>query len=152
MLNSLFALALMLFVFSPQSSQTPPASPPPAATPAQSTAPPATPAISVIPVEAARMVNPVTPTPESQARAKQIYGYDCEMCHGATGNGKGAVAVDMQLTTTNFTDPAALKNRTDGELFYIIKNGEGKMPGEGDRAKPDEMWNLVIYIRSFSKQ
>lgn len=98
------------------------------------------------------MVNPVTPTPESQARAKQIYGYDCEMCHGATGNGKGAVAVDMQLTTTNFTDPAALKNRTDGELFYIIKNGEGKMPGEGDRAKPDEMWNLVIYIRSFSKQ
>jgi hypothetical protein len=24
------------------------------------------------------------------------------------------------------------------------------MPGEGSRAKPDEVWNLVIYLRSFS--
>ncbi|HVC90359.1 MAG TPA: cytochrome c [Acidobacteriaceae bacterium] len=152
MLNPLFALALMLFVLSPQAPQTPPASQQPAAAPAQAAAPPATPAISVIPVEAARMVNPVTPTPESQARAKTIYGYDCAMCHGANGDGKGEVATDMKLTTKNFTDPAALKNRTDGELFYIIKNGQGQMPGEGTRAKPDEMWNLVIYVRSFAKQ
>jgi hypothetical protein len=28
----------------------------------------------------------------------------------------------------------------------------GEMPSEGDRAKPDEIWNLVIYIRSFAKK
>lgn len=149
MLNPLFALALMLFVLSPQAPQTPQASPQPAA---QATVPPATPAIAVIPVEAARMVNPVTPTPESQAHAKTIYGYDCAMCHGANGDGKGAVATDMNLTMKNFTDPAAMKNRTDGELFYIIKSGQGQMPGEGDRTNPGEMWNLVIYVRSLSKQ
>jgi hypothetical protein len=40
---------------------------------------------------------------------------------------------------------------TDGQLFYIIKNGQGKMTGEGDRAKPDDMWNMVVLVRSFSK-
>ncbi len=152
MLNPWFALALMFFMLSPQAPQTPQASQQPAAAPAQAITPPATPAISVIPVEAARMVNPVTPTPESQARAKQIFGYDCAMCHGANGDGKGAVATDMNLTMKNFTDPAVLKNRTDGELFYIIKSGQGQMPAEDDRAKPDEMWNMVIYVRSLSKQ
>jgi hypothetical protein len=24
------------------------------------------------------------------------------------------------------------------------------MPSEGDRAKPDEIWNLVIYVRKLS--
>jgi len=37
-------------------------------------------------------------------------------------------------------------------MFYIIKNGKGDMPPEGERAKPDDIWNLVNYIRSFSKK
>jgi hypothetical protein len=28
----------------------------------------------------------------------------------------------------------------------------GEMPSEGERAKPDEIWNLVIYVRSFAKK
>jgi hypothetical protein len=33
---------------------------------------------------------------------------------------------------------------TDGELFYIITNGRGKMTGaEGDRTKEEVRWNLV---------
>jgi mono/diheme cytochrome c family protein len=114
---------------------------------------PATPtAASVIPVDAARMVNPVKPTPESQTRAKKIYGYDCALCHGANGDGKGEVVADMKLSLKDYTDPATLKDMTDGELFYIIKNGKGQMPGEGDRAKPEEMWNMVILVRSFAKK
>jgi len=105
-----------------------------------------------IPPEAKRMVNPVKPTPESQAHAKKVYGYDCAMCHGENGNGKGDLVADLKLVVKDYTDPAALKDMTDGELFYIIKNGRGKMPGEGDRAKPDDMWNMVILVRSFSKK
>ena len=56
------------------------------------------------------------------------------MCHGATGDGKGDVAADMNLK--DYRDPDALKDLTDGELFYIIKNGKGEMPSEGDRASP----------------
>jgi len=110
------------------------------------------PAASKIPPEAAKEVNPVKPTPASQAQAKKTYGYDCAMCHGADGDGKGDLAVDMKLKIPDYRDPASLKDLTDGEMFYIIKNGKGDMPSEGDRAKPDEIWNLVIYIRSLAKK
>ena len=59
----------------------------------------------------------------------------------------------MKLTIADFTDPATLGARTDGELFYIIKTGMGdKMPPEGDRLKTDQLWTMVILIRSFSKK
>jgi mono/diheme cytochrome c family protein len=114
--------------------------------------PAATPAPSVIPAEAARMVNPVKPTPESQAHVKKMYGYDCAMCHGENGNGKGDLVGDMKLSLKDYTDPAALKDLTDGQIFYIIKNGRGQMPGEGDRAKTEDIWNMVIYVRSLAKK
>jgi mono/diheme cytochrome c family protein len=110
------------------------------------------PAENPIPPEAVKQTNPVTPTASSQAQAKKTFGYDCAMCHGAAGDGKGDLATDMKLPLKDYRDPAAVKDRTDGELFYIIKNGRGKMPGEGDRTRADEIWNLVIYIRSFAKK
>ena len=65
------------------------------------------------------------------------------MCHGKDGNGKGDVAADMKLKIVDFTDPNTLKDRTDGEVFYIIKNGHQEMPPEGARIKPNENWDLV---------
>ncbi len=53
---------------------------------------------SVMPADAKTLVNPVKPTPESQARAKKMYGYDCAMCHGANGNGKGDVVADLKVS------------------------------------------------------
>ena len=60
----------------------------------------------------------------------------------------------MQLTMKDFSNPESLKDKRDGELFYAIKNGEEKekMPAEGTRAKDNEVWNLVILIRSFSSK
>jgi len=105
-----------------------------------------------MPADAAQMVNPVKPTADSQAKAKKMYGYDCSMCHGEKGDGKGDLVADMKLTMKDWNDPAALKDVSDGEIFYIIKNGKGQMTGEGDRAKPVDIWNLVIYVRSLSKK
>jgi mono/diheme cytochrome c family protein len=110
----------------------------------------------MIPPEVRKQSNPVKPTAASLAQAKKTYGYDCAMCHGANGDGKGDLAVDMKLNLPDYRDPASLKDMTDGEIFYIIKNGKktekSEMPSEGDRAKPDEIWNLVIYVRSFAKK
>ncbi len=107
---------------------------------------------ATIPADAAHQANPVKPTPESIAQGKKYYGYDCAMCHGNNGDGKGDVAIAEKLTLTDFSDPATLKNKTDGELFYIIKNGHDHMPPEGDRLKAPDLWNLVNYIRSLSKK
>jgi mono/diheme cytochrome c family protein len=105
-----------------------------------------------MPADAAHLVNPVKPTAASQAQAKKMYGYDCAMCHGENGNGKGDLGVDMKPPLKDYTDPAALKDLSDGELFYIIKDGKGQMTGEGDREKPEGIWNMVILVRSFAKK
>lgn len=106
-----------------------------------------------VPPEIAAQTNPVKPTPEGMAKAKKMYGYDCAMCHGANGDGTGDLAVSSKFQMKNWQDPTALKDMTDGELFYIIQKGKGdNMPGEGDREKPDEIWTTVILVKSFAKK
>jgi len=104
----------------------------------------------VIPANAAKEPNPVPATLESLAQGKKWYGYDCAMCHGANGDGKGDMAADSKTKVSDFT--TALKTRTDGEIFYIIQNGKGDMPAEGQRLKSTELWNLVNYVRSLAKK
>ncbi len=96
------------------------------------------------------MQNPVKPTPESLAQGKKYYGPDCAMCHNDNGDGKGPVAVDEKMSLKDFRDPATLKNRTDGELFYMLKNGKGHMPPEPIKVSPNELWNLINYVRSLA--
>jgi mono/diheme cytochrome c family protein len=110
------------------------------------------PAAAAIPAEAAKQPNPVKSSPESLARARKWWTMDCAMCHGKDGNGKGETASDMKLAMADFTDPTTLKGRTDGELFYVIKNGNNDMPPEGDRVKIQENWDLVNYVRSLAKK
>ncbi len=106
-----------------------------------------------MPADAATLVNPAHPTADSQAYAKTIYNADCAMCHGAHGNGKGDLVEDMKLTMKDWTaDPAALGGMKDGEIFYVIKSGKGKMPGEVGRAKDSDIWNMVIYVRSLGRK
>ena len=97
--------------------------------------------------------NPVKPTAESQAKAKSLYQMDCAMCHGDNGNGKTDLATSMGLTIDDWTDPKTLGSKEDWELFNVIRNGKGdKMPPESSgRATDTEVWNLVIYMRSFAK-
>ena len=103
-----------------------------------------------IPPEATNRSNPVKPSSESLAKGKKIYGYDCAVCHGKDGDGKGDMT-DLK-GIPDFTDPAAVKGHTDGDWFYIIQKGKGDMPPEGDRAKSEDIWNLVNYVRSFAKK
>jgi mono/diheme cytochrome c family protein len=114
--------------------------------------PAATPVAAVVPPDAAQAVSPAKATPEALARAKKVYGYDCAMCHGANGDGKGELVADMKLSLKDYTDAAALKDLSDQQIYTIIKNGKGQMTGEGDRAKSDDVWALVVLLRSFSKK
>ena len=57
----------------------------------------------------------------------------------------------MQLK--DWRDLNSLAKMTDGELFYIVTNGRGKMTGsEGDRTKEEVRWNLVNVVRAFAKK
>jgi cytochrome c len=89
---------------------------------------------------------------ESLDRAKKWWNLDCTMCHGKQGDGKGDLAKDMKLQIVDFTDPATLKDHTDGEIFWVIKNGLQDMPPEGPRVKVEANWDLVNYVRSLAKK
>jgi cytochrome c5 len=85
-------------------------------------------------------------------RAKEIYNFDCAICHGPNGNGKTDLARDMQLSLTDFTDPKTFEGKTDDQLFDFLRKGKDKMPPEDPgRAKNDELKALIQYIRTFSK-
>lgn len=121
---------------------------PQAAAPATALAP----AQTVAPAQPAAVKNPVKPTAESQAKAKSLYQIDCAMCHGDNGSGKTDLATSMSLSLDDWTDPKSLATKEDWALFNVIRNGKDKMPAEAEgRANDTEVWNLIIYIRSFSK-
>ena len=92
--------------------------------------------------------NPVKPTPENLAEAKKFFGYDCAMCHGATGDGKGDLAPSMGLKLNDWRDTSTVAGMSDGELFDLVVKGKGKMEGEGDRIKAEMAWKLVNYVRT----
>lgn len=91
-------------------------------------------------------------TAESQAKAKKLYAVDCAMCHADNGNGKTDLSADMKLALDDWSNPATLANKSDDALFGMIRKGKDKMPAEdAARAKDDEVWNLIVYIRNMPK-
>lgn len=122
------------------------------AAPAQTAAPAESTTPSVKGPMARDAKNPVVPTAASLAEAKNVFNRDCALCHGENGNGKTDLATSMNLTMSDWTDPKALAGKQDGELFNMIRVGDSKMPGEdAGRAKDAVVWNMIDYIRSFSK-
>ncbi|MBK5293603.1 MAG: c-type cytochrome [Acidobacteriia bacterium] len=94
--------------------------------------------------------NPVEPAPLAIAEARDHFADHCAACHGNKGNGKTQInaglyppAPDMRQTET--------QQLSDGELFYIIKNGIRftGMPGWG--GEDEENWKLVLFIRHLPK-
>jgi mono/diheme cytochrome c family protein len=104
-----------------------------------------------IPAKDAQMSNPVKPTETSIAAGAKFYSTQCAMCHGKDGDGKGDLAEQMKLKMPDYRKPETLAKFTDGELFYILTNGMGKMPAEGDRTPEEKKWNVINYLRSLSK-
>ena len=138
----LFAAALFLVVCLPLQGRSPQQGTPAPAVEQQP---------AVAPAPPAQTKNPVKPTADSQAKAKSLYQIDCALCHGDSGNGQTDLAKSMDLTMDDWTNPATLANKTDADLFAVIRNGKGKMPPEdAGRAKDPEVWNLIIYIRKFA--
>ncbi len=109
-------------------------------------------------IEAARSVtNPLSPTPEVIGKGKALFEGKafCKACHGADGKG---LPKELELKgplPRNFTDQQWQAARTDGELFWILRNGS---PGT-DMApfiplvlSEEEAWQVLLYVRSFRHQ
>jgi hypothetical protein len=78
-------------------------------------------------------------------------GFGCAACRGQEGDGKGDLVGQMKLKLRDWRDPAALNEFTNGEILCIINKGKGLMMGEEGRLRPEQIWQMVIYLRSLSK-
>ena len=105
------------------------------------------------------VTNPCPVAPEVLQKGKALFEGKafCRACHGADGKGLG---MDLDYSTfkgplpRNFTDKMWQQTRTDGELFWILKNGS---PGT-DMAPfipliltEEEAWQVLMYVRSFGR-
>ena len=89
--------------------------------------------------------------PVASARVKDIYKFDCAICHGETGDGKTDLGQSMGVTS-NFTDPKTFEGKSDQQIFDAIRKGKDKMPPEDTpRANDDQVKGLVQYLRGMSK-
>jgi mono/diheme cytochrome c family protein len=106
-----------------------------------------------IPAEEVNRKNPMESTPCSIAEGRRLYhATDCAMCHGKDGEGKGVLAKDISMNLHDWRDPAALPHFADGELFYIIMKGKGRMPAYEGRETPEQVWQMIVYLHLMAEK
>jgi mono/diheme cytochrome c family protein len=93
-------------------------------------------------------------TPEVLKDAREHFADHCSQCHANDGSGKTEMGQYLYPRAPDMRQPAT-QNLTDGELYYIIRNGVPLtgMPawGEPDTVQDDDSWQLVLFIRHLPK-
>ncbi|THJ11697.1 MAG: c-type cytochrome [Nitrospira sp. CG24C] len=104
--------------------------------------------------EARALTSPLPNSPETAAQGKAIYDGKgaCFRCHGKDGDGNGPLAARLNPSPRNFQDHGFWSQRTEGEVFWLIKNGSPGtgLVGYGDQLTDGEIWTLIQYLRSFT--
>jgi copper transport protein len=90
---------------------------------------------------------PVPSSPESIAAGAQLFQVQCSSCHGAEGMGDGPAAAALNPPPANMLIHVPL--HTNRELYNFISKGfpGTAMPAYGSQLSPEEMWNLVNFLR-----
>jgi mono/diheme cytochrome c family protein len=109
------------------------------------------------PEEFSKMTNPLPASQATIKAGKTLFlqtakPLACAQCHGEKGDGQGIMGAALIPPPRNFTCGKTMKDISDGQLFWIIKNGS---PGTGMMAfagMPDEeVWQMIRYIRSLAR-
>jgi mono/diheme cytochrome c family protein len=105
-----------------------------------------------------KKTNPLPPSAENLMAGEKLYRKDakptaCYLCHGRRGNGNGSLAPKLNPPPRNFTCAETMNEISDGQLFWIIKNGSRgtTMPAHEATLRDKEIWQLVHFIRQFSR-
>ena len=77
------------------------------------------------------------------------------MCHGATGMGDGPAAKNLKGKLPVLNDKAMMSKLTDAQIHEAITAGKkteiGNMPALGKRLKPEEITDIVNFVRTLAK-
>ena len=78
------------------------------------------------------------------------YNIYCSACHTKTGNGTKSIVSSKGWIASNLLEDVTY-NKSDKTLYNIVKNGIRSMPGYGKKLNNEEMWQIVLYVRSLQK-
>ena len=76
----------------------------------------------------------------------------CFNCHGWAGKGDGPASHMVRPGPRDFTNCQFHAQRTDGELFWVIKNGSPDTDMASMIPHPineEEAWKILLYVRTF---
>ena len=94
-------------------------------------------------------------SPESIANGEVLYKRSCQMCHGPAGKGDGPAAKTLKGKLPDLSDKAFMAKHQDVEIHELISNGKkseiGNMPAMAKRLKPEEITDIVNYVRTLAK-
>jgi mono/diheme cytochrome c family protein len=117
-------------------------------------APVLAPPVGSVPVSGKELVsqeselqNPIAPTPETLARARDLFEINCAMCHGQTSAERGPVGKKLTPPPPGL-DQDMVNGLSDSTIFKAITFGFGRMPVFKDKLLPEERWSLVNFLRT----
>jgi len=84
-----------------------------------------------------------------QNDAEKLYKTHCVLCHAPDGSGSSPSGRALKAQDLR---SELIQKKTDAELAASITNGKGKMPAFGKKLKPDQVAQLVAYIRALPKK
>ena len=85
----------------------------------------------------------------AQNDAEKLYKTHCVLCHAPDGSGTSPSGKALKAQDLS---SELIQKKTDAELTASITNGKGKMPAFGKKLKPDQIAQLVGYIRALPKK
>ena len=102
-----------------------------------------------MPADARAKQNPIADSPEVQKEARAHWADHCAACHANDGSGQNTMGQQMYPPAPDMRKEGTQK-MTDGDLFYIIENGErltGMPAWGGTKHGQEDSWKLVRFIR-----
>lgn len=84
--------------------------------------------------------------PADAERGQVVYEAFCQVCHGASGEGGGAVS------RRGYPPPPSLLAETtrampDGKIFHVITMGYRNMPPYGSLMDREDRWRVIHHVR-----
>jgi mono/diheme cytochrome c family protein len=104
-----------------------------------------------IPARAKGLKDPMPANSGMLEQGRNHWADHCATCHANNGSGETEIGRSLYPKAPDMRQPET-QSLTDGELYYIIRNGVRMtgMPGWGDPKDGDfdhETWMLVLFIR-----
>jgi mono/diheme cytochrome c family protein len=101
--------------------------------------------------QATALQNPLAGNQEATQAGAAVYSLNCRFCHGDDGKGTGAIAQFFPPQPADLTGDR-VRGASDGQIFWAITNGFGRMPAFQKVLSVDERWQTVNYVRSLQQR